>query len=305
MLLPTPEVSFVLCIYNGEKYLKQAIDSVLGQSFNNFELILVDDGSTDSTLEIIRNYEKKDSRCRVFAGPNRGVIPARNFGINQANGDFIALMDADDICMPNRLTMQIQYLHDHPECVAVGSRVMLIDPDGNNLTTLQFAETHEEIDNANLARQGCSIVNPSAVIRKASILEVGLYREEYNFAEDIDLFLRLAEVGKLANLAAPLVHYRQHLSSIGYKHTHAQRASVHKAVSAAEVRRGLPNSEGKTSTASQTLPTSLYAVYSKWAWWALHGGNVAVARRHGWRAIRTKPFRIANLRLLMCLIRGR
>lgn len=300
----TPEVSFVLCIYNGEKYLKEAIDSVLRQDFFNFELILIDDGSTDETLNIIRNFEIKDSRCRVFAGPNQGIIASRNMGIVHAHADLIALMDADDICMPHRISTQVQYLKNHPDCVAVGSKTMFIDPEGESLTFMNLAIDHDSIDKAHLSGRGGIIVNPSALIRKAAILQVGMYQKEYLHAEDIDLFLRLAEIGKLANIPEVLLAYRQHFSSIGHKYAAAQRASADNAVAAARKRRGLSAQRDASILPPPVVHSSRFDVYTKWAWWALHGNNVATARKYGWLAFRIHPFRVSNLKLLFCLMRG-
>lgn len=304
MLMSRPEVSVVLCIYNGEKYLEEAIKSVLQQDFSSFELILIDDGSTDKSLNIIRSFELKDPRCRVITGPNQGLIASRNLGITQARADLIALMDADDICMPHRLSTQIQYLRDHPDCLAVGSKTMLIDPDGENLTVMNLIMNHDDIDKAHLSGCGGIIVNPSALIRKSAILEVGMYQEEFLHAEDIDLFLRLAEIGKLANIPQVLLAYRQHFSSIGHKYTEVQRVSADNAVVAARKRRGLtiPNPEGSLL---QKAHATKFDVYTKWAWWALHGNNISTARKYGWLAFRIHPFRISNLRLLFCLFRGR
>ena len=301
----SPEATVVLCIYNGEKYLAQAIDSVLQQDFQNFELFLLDDGSTDGTLQIIREYEKRDRRCKVFTGPNLGLIGSRNLGISHANSDLIVLMDADDICMPNRLSTQIRYLNEHPDCVAVGAAALLIDPQGDPLKELLLAEDHAGIDAAHMAGHGGAIVNPSTMMRKQAVLQVGGYRKEFLHAEDIDLFLRLAEIGQLANIPVQLLQYRQHLGSIGYQHAQKQRDSADKAVNSARQRRGLaPLSVAQREQSGLEIRTSRFDVYNKWAWWALNGGHLKTARRYAWLAIRTAPFKRSNLRLLACIARG-
>lgn len=299
-----PVVSVVICIYNGEKYLEPAIDSVLKQSLTNFELLLIDDGSSDRSLEILREYEKKDNRCRVFTGPNQGLIGSRNMGIQQARAEYIALMDADDICMSERLATQLQYLQAHPRCVALGSRVLLVDPDNRPIMPWGVATAHEAIDAAYMAGRGAAIVNPSAMIVKSAFLQVGMYQKDFIHAEDMDIFLRLAEVGELANLPEILLHYRQHPDSIGYKHSKTQHASAARAVSAAHVRRGIPYKAGTAASqsgAEQTLPED---IHTKRAWWALTAGNIATARHHGFRALRMRPFQASNYRLLFCLLRG-
>lgn len=299
-----PVVSVVICIYNGEKYLQQAIDSVLEQSLTNFELLLIDDGSSDRSLEILREYEKKDNRCRVFTGPNQGLIGSRNMGIQHARAEYIALMDADDICMPERLATQLQYLQAHPRCVALGSRVLLVDPDNRPIMPLGVATAHEAIDAAYMAGRGAAIVNPSAMILKSAFVQVGMYQKDFVHAEDMDIFLRLAEVGELANLPEILLHYRQHPDSIGYKHAKTQHASAALAVSAAHIRRGIPYKATTPAPQPEAERTSQEDIHTKWAWWALSAGNIATARHHGFRALRMRPFRTSNYRLLFCLLRG-
>lgn len=305
MKISTPEVSVVLCIYNGEKYLRQTIDSVLSQDLANFELLLIDDGSIDGTLGIIREYEKKDSRCKVFTGPNLGLIGSRNMGIMQAQADIIALMDADDICLSNRLSTQVQYLRTHPNCVAVGSQVLLIDPEDRAIKTFLIGTSHREIDEANMVGRGGAIINPSAMIRKNAIMEVGMYQQDFLHAEDIDMFLRLAEVGTLANIPTTLLHYRQHLFSIGYQHAQTQHASADRAVKAACVRRGLVDNGLNIATFNPLVEqAALGDVYTKWAWWALGAGNITTARKYGWMTLMNQPFKASNLKLFFCLLRG-
>lgn len=304
MLEPLPVISIVLCVYNGEAYLRQAIDSVLRQSYSAFELLLIDDGSADSTLEILRQFEKADRRCRVLTGPNQGLIGSRNMGIAHARAEFIALMDADDICMPQRLSTQLRFLQAHPDCVAVGSQVLLIDPDARPIKPMRVNITHKEIDTALMTGRGGAIVNPSAMIRKSAFMQVGGYENDYLHAEDMDLFLRLAEVGELANIPEILLHYRQHPASIGYQHAKTQHTSALQATKAASQRRNIHPDPSTKRPLPQAEQTSLVDVHTKWAWWALSAGNLATARHHGFQALRMQPFRTSNLRLLFCLLRG-
>lgn len=299
-----PDVSIVLCVYNGETYLRQAIDSVLCQNLSNFELLLVDDGSTDNTLSIIRQFAKQDNRCIVLTGPNQGLIGSRNMGIEHARAEFIALMDADDICMSQRLITQLQYLQANPVCVAVGSQVLLIDPDARPIKPFLTEATHQAIDAAHMAGRGGAIINPSAMIRKSAFMQVGMYQKDFLHAEDMDMFLRLAEVGELANIPEILLHYRQHPASVGYQHASTQQASAARATEAARQRRGLRTESDRLDSMHIAKRTSLVDIYTKWAWWALDAGNVSTARHHGFRALRLRPFRVSNFRLLFCLLRG-
>ncbi len=126
----TPAVSVVMPLYNARRHLASALDSVLAQTFTDFEIIAVDDGSRDDTLDLLRQYESRDPRVRVLSRPNTGIVGALNDGMRLARADLIARMDGDDLCLPDRFEKQVAYLQQHPDCVLVGSQVLLIDPDG-------------------------------------------------------------------------------------------------------------------------------------------------------------------------------
>ena len=121
--MPTPpKTSVVMPMYNAERYVAGATGSILAQTFTDFEFVIVNDGSTDRSLEIVRHYERLDARVRVLSRPNTGIVGALNDGLSLARGEYIARMDADDIAYPHRLERQATYLDDHPDCVAVGRR---------------------------------------------------------------------------------------------------------------------------------------------------------------------------------------
>lgn len=299
-----PAASVLLPVYNAGNYLGKAIESVLTQSFTDFELLLLNDGSSDGSLEILERYSAKDTRCRVHSWPNRGLIATLNEGIRLAKAEIIFRMDADDICHPARFEKQMAYLDQHPECVALGSRVMLIDPDGQPIMTFVDATTHDTIDQAHFTGRGGAIPHPSAAMRKSVLTKLGGYREAFPHAEDIDLFLRLAEVGQLANLPEVLLDYRQHLSSIGYKHRDVQMTSTRRAVAEAARRRSIPESNVVNSFELTTKAPCLADIQRKWSWWALSGKNVATARKYAWKAFKSSPFEIENFKLLACVLRG-
>lgn len=300
MLSGTPAASVILCVYNGERYLRLAIDSILNQTFSDFELIIINDGSTDASGEIISKYTETDQRCTSVTTTNRGVVASRNLALDMAKSDIVFIMDADDYCSPDRLSKQMEYLTSHTDCVGLGSAAMLIDPDGRELIRMDVPLTHEAIDQAHMSGLGGAIMNPSAVVRKSAALKVGGYREECQHAEDIDLWLRLAEVGKLANLSEILLSYRQHLGSIGYAKRREQLEGANRAVAYAHARRGLASQPkqpmGTTAAVSE--------IYAKWSWWALMGGNLKTGRIHGWNAFKSNPLNLTNFRLFYCLIRG-
>lgn len=299
----SPKVSVILPVYNASQYLRAAIESVLGQTVTDFELLVIDDGSTDGSISILRDAADRDTRVSFRSRQNRGLVTTLNELIEWSRGEYLARMDADDICRPLRLEKQIGYLDEHPECVAVGSASLIIDPEGMPICEHQYELTHEEIDSAHTSEMvGSRICHPSVMMRREAIMQVGLYDEQYRYAEDLDLFLRLAEIGTLANLPEVLLSYRHHLSSVCYTYTSEQRTVARRAINAARTRRGIAM---VSATCKADLESVTDAdVHRKWAWWALSAGNLKTARKHALKALVADPFNIENLRASVCAIRG-
>ena len=126
--MKAPAVSVIMPVFNGRRYLAKAIASVLAQTFADFELIVVDDGSTDRTPEILARFAENDARIRIVSRPNTGIVGALNDAIAVARGEFLARMDADDLCEPERFAKQVEYLRAHPDCVIHGTQILRIDP---------------------------------------------------------------------------------------------------------------------------------------------------------------------------------
>jgi glycosyltransferase involved in cell wall biosynthesis len=298
----TPAATVLFPVYNAERYLRAAIDSVLTQSHREFELLLLNDGSSDRSVEIIESYAAKDPRCRVHSWKNRGLVATLNAGVELANTEFIIRMDADDVSRPQRFEKQIAFLRQNHEHVAVGARVMFIDPEGLPIAEVLNGCTHEEISHSLLARQ-FAIAHPSTTIRRSALEAIGGYRSEYPHAEDLDLFLRLAEIGYLANLPETLLDYRQHIRSISYQNTALQFESAIKAIKDACARRSIECKIDELTTPPGHARTES-DIHRLWAWWALHAGNVDTARKHAVRAFRDNPIKTENWRLLACALRG-
>jgi glycosyltransferase involved in cell wall biosynthesis len=297
-----PVVSVILPVYNAEAYLRAAIDSILAQTFPDFELLTLDDGSTDGSLAILRGYAASDPRVRVVSRENRGLVATLNELIAISKGRYLARMDADDLSRPQRLEKQVAYLESHPDCLAVGTQYLLVDPHGNPLCESANEITHEEIEAAHFATTQGRICHPRVAMRKDAVVQVGGYRSGTQFAEDLDLFLRLGEIGKLTNLPDVLFEYRHHLNSICYSRWVEQRTVAQGVVAAARARRGLPPVPQTIEFASveDTTPE----IYRKWAWWALSAGNVGTARRYAFKALALAPLNIENLHVAACAIRG-
>jgi len=216
---PPPLVSVILPVYNGETYLREALESLTAQSHSNVEIIVVDDGSTDATSDILDECQKQDTRIVVVRTENRGLVPALNSAISQASGIYIARMDADDICEPHRIAGQADHLDRHPACVAVGSNVLRIDDNGDALAKQPPDRTGTQLPDRS---QGFTrfppapptLVHPSAMIRASALQQVGGYRPMFKKgAEDRDLWWRLSELGKIECLPERLLRYRVHQSN--------------------------------------------------------------------------------------------
>ncbi len=220
-------VSIILSVYNGEKYLSEALESVLVQTFTNWELILVNDCSTDSSGEIAYNYAKKDERIRYFSmSKNSKLIACLNFAIEQSQGKYIARFDADDIMMPDRLEQQVNFLESHPDIGLLGTAVESIDENGDFIC-FAYVETEDEKIKRLLPKKN-PFYHPSVMYRANVIKTVGAYSSQYPRAEDYELFIRFAQQSKIANLPKPLIKYRTLSTSISHKSIRGQSWDVFK-----------------------------------------------------------------------------
>ena len=206
--MSSPNVSVVMSVYNGERFLREAVESILGQSLREFEFIAIDDGSTDASFSILDSYRARDTRLRVYHQENKGLVDALNRGCALARGNYIARMDADDIAMTNRLQRQMEVMESHPEVGVLGSAVQFIDPSGKPLLTGRNPATDREVRSALL--QGCPFWHPTVVMRKDCFISAGGYRKVVVDAEDNDLWLRMADRCQLTNLQEALLKYRLH-----------------------------------------------------------------------------------------------
>lgn len=300
---PVPAISVVVGAYNAERYVAEAVESILSQTFGDFEFIAVDDGSTDRTLEILRDHAAKDQRLKPLHIEHAGIVAAANAGLRQARAELIARFDADDVSLPQRFEKQVRYLAEHPEVVAVGSRMLLIEPYGASLGETAHRLTHEEIDAELLQGSGWSLPQPAAMIRHSAIRKIGGYRDEYLWSEDLDLFLRLAEVGRLANLPDVLVKYRNHPHSTNHRRVRLQAELSRKCVIETYRRRGLPvPNELNMMSAEHHGERAIR--YREWAWAALREKKLKAARRHAFRALRLEPFSLNSWRATYCALRG-
>ena len=201
---PIHQVSVVMSVYNGERFIREAVDSILAQTFDDFEFIIIEDGSTDGTSDILGSYS--DPRIHVIRQANEGLTASLCTGLELARGEFFARQDADDISAPTRLKRQVGFLERNPQIVAVGTGCAEIDEQGLSLRPKDLA----------LDDRGCKeklavaspIVHGSAMIRTRVLREAGGYRTQFRLGQDRDMWLRLSERGMLANLAEQLYLWR-------------------------------------------------------------------------------------------------
>ncbi len=206
-----PKITVLVPAYNAEKYIHQAIDSVLGQSFTDFELLIINDGSTDGTEKIIRSYN--DERIRLINQSNQGIAAALNLGLLNANAELVARFDADDICMPDRLKQQYDFLNAHPGYIIVGCDADYIDRDGEYVFTCTMpAHTDEEIQE--LTSSKCPFIHSAVLFRKEAVLQAGGYDANAFAFQDHLLWSKIIKQGKACNLDAKLLSVRLNPESI-------------------------------------------------------------------------------------------
>lgn len=215
-------VSVIMPCFNSEKTLKQAVDSVLNQTFQSFELIVVDDGSTDNSYKILTEFAYKDSRVKVFKNEkNLGLMITLNKAISLASSDYLARLDSDDEMLPTRLEKQKKFLDENPDIAAVGSWYFFMGRSITQDILFKLPVTPEDIQRDILKEN--PICHPSVMMRKSLLQEVGGYRSEFKNSEDYDLWLRLTKTYKVANIPEPLIRYRLSLGGNSIARQHEMR----------------------------------------------------------------------------------
>ena len=208
-----PQISVVMPVYNAERYLKDAIESILNQTFSDFEFIVIDDASTDNSYKIIEEFTKTDERIVVLRNENNlGIAETRTKGTINAKGKYIAVADADDISISTRFEKQYNYLEKHSDCGVIGGFIELFDSDtGKIIGVRKYYE-----DDTNLRKRlflYCPIAQPVCMIRKEVFDNIGYYDPKYPPAEDLDLWFRIGMKYKFANIQEILLKYRVHKKS--------------------------------------------------------------------------------------------
>ena len=215
---PRPVVSVLLCVFNGGRHLRKAVDGILAQTFTDFELLIVDDGSTDNAVDQLAVIN--DDRIRVLKKTNSGLTRSLNEGLRHCRGDYIARQDADDISHPQRLRHQVMFLQANDSVGVLGSAADLIDDDDDAIGALNFDCSNEALLDSLIKKN--QFVHGALMFRRKVLDEVGGYRDAFVYAQDYDLTLRCQEVTKLANLPEKYYQLRFGNQRISINHAREQ-----------------------------------------------------------------------------------
>jgi glycosyltransferase involved in cell wall biosynthesis len=202
-----PAVSIIMLTYNRPQFIGRAIQSVVEQSFEDWELIIVQDGDQELTKAIVNEWQAKDARLRYFHRDSPGnVASALNFGVKQARGELIAILDDDDQWLShNKLSRQVDFLHTHPDYIACGGGAIVIDE--REKEQLRYLKPEDDAAIRSKILQANPMAHSTTVYRKSVAEQLGLYDESLPGYQDWDLFLKMARVGKLHNFPEPLMYY--------------------------------------------------------------------------------------------------
>jgi glycosyltransferase involved in cell wall biosynthesis len=236
--MKVPAISVAMSVYNGERFLAEAIESVLAQTLGDFEFLILDDGSRDGSRDIVDFHATRDKRIRAISRENRGLVASLNQLLELAQAPLVARMDADDACMPNRFERQFAFLTEHPDHGVVGSWCEEIDEYGrpSPTCTIDHPVSHEAFLEA-IEAGGALMAHPSVMFRRDIVRSVGGYHGAFRHCEDYDLWLRLATVTRLANLPERLIRYRHSEGQVSVRHATEQQTGAAVALLAYQERR--------------------------------------------------------------------
>lgn len=207
-----PKVTVMMTVFNAQRFLFKAVISILKQTFEDFELLIVDDASTDSSVDIVCSF--RDSRIRLIRNPqNKGVAFSRKRALTEAQGEYVAVLDADDEAMPTRLAREVEYLDNHPDVALVGSANYVIDDD-DRIIDIWRPPAKSHVIRWTLLFNNC-FCNSSVMFRRDEAVSIGGYDESVFVGEDYDLFVRLCSRFDLANFSQPLVAWRKSTTGLG------------------------------------------------------------------------------------------
>jgi glycosyltransferase involved in cell wall biosynthesis len=294
-----PTITVIMSVYNAGAYLRPAVDSILAQMFGDFEFIIIDDGSSDGSPGVLRDYAARDPRIRLTVRPNKGLTLTLNEGLQQARGEFVARMDCDDVALPERFEKQVVALRADPSLVCVGGHFELIDGKDRLLTRLRPPTDDETIQKL-LLRGHTAICHPAAMMRRDAVNRVGGYDPHFKTTQDLDLWLRLGEIGRLGNVPEVVLKFRQHETSVSETKREEQRRFGREACERAWKRRGI--ADGVFEAEEPWRPgkdrASRHRFALRYGWWGFNSGARRTALAYAWKAITILPLNPDGWKLL-------
>ncbi|MDE2411761.1 MAG: glycosyltransferase [Sphingomonadales bacterium] len=225
--MTSPAISVAMSVYNGERFLAEAIDSVLAQTFGDFEFLILDDGSKDDTRAIIADYAARDARIRPICRENRGLVVSLNQLLAESRAPLVARMDADDVCHPDRFARQHAFLSAHADYGVIGTWSSDIDELGQpyHVDAPEHPADHDAFLES-VERGWPLLCHPSVMYRREIVLSVGGYHAAFRHCEDLDLWLRLASVTRIGNLTERLIRYRHYAEQVSSRHATEQQVGA-------------------------------------------------------------------------------
>lgn len=240
-----PSITVAMSVYNGAEYLAESIKSILNQTFVDFEFLIVNDGSADSSAEIIEHFAERDLRIRAIHQPNNGLVASLNRMVDEARAPLIARMDCDDISLSHRFSRQIQFMRENAQCGLVGTQVIEIDQQ-SRLSNLNI---NKPLDHSSIfADLGIAvpICHPSVMMRTSIVRHLQGYRQAYQHCEDLDLWFRMGEISEIRNLPDTLLFYRKTINQVSARHSVDQHYGAIFALLASRERvEGRPDPSGR------------------------------------------------------------
>jgi len=294
-----PEISVLLPVYNAELYIKETVESILNQTFSNFEFIIIDDGSTDRSLEILKGFAKKDSRIRLISRENKGVVDTLNEGLELCLADYVARIDSDDIATQERLEVEYKYLKKNLDVVCVGSDFQLIDYKGRQIGSVSLPKKSKEIERALLLGE-CPIANPSTMFLKKAINLVGGYNKRFFPAEDYALWVALLDIGKIINLDTVLLKYRVHAAQVTQESNEKMTMNTKIVCEEACRKRGIPSVYDENIWL--VTKKSRCKKFLSYGWYAFKTGQRWMALEYALKTICQFPLYEGGYRLLLCTL---
>ncbi|MBN1465294.1 glycosyltransferase family 2 protein [candidate division KSB1 bacterium] len=246
----SPRVTVMVACYNGEKYLAAAFDSLLAQTYQDFEVLVIDDASTDKSAAIVEKYVKDDSRFRtVRLDRNHGVTYSRHIGLMEAKGEFIAILDQDDLCEARRLELQVAYFDSHPEIVVLGSYYGIVDA-RDRIVRKMKREPTDDIEIRWRLTFGNCLIHSTVMFRRDKAIECGGYDLALIHGEDMDLLAKIVLTGKAASIPERLAFWRQHADSVTQSVSNDERESYYIKIVQRSIRTALASDVSLETAAS-------------------------------------------------------